>query len=301
VIQALPRIAGTNADQAARVEHGEARGEAGSCCGTVEPPRRHDDGIPAHVADSLPRLGDLDDADACDLGVLRMDARELVPRRSSDPLAGQREVAGFIRFDREAELLGVRNRVPHAAVGDVDRNRADPVDLERRIQPVGEARDVGELDALDAAVAACRACLDHPAGRLQPHDRLRLAHLHHPGLEQDGRRADRVRAGHGRILGRLHDDEPGIAVGAGGRHDQVRVASDAAARLAEEQLAQRVALAPQRLHLLEDGRAPRRQDAADDDVPDLAAGVAADDGDHPPGAHGPTLTAVNRRVARAAS
>ena len=52
-------------------------------------------------------------------------------------------------------------------------------------------------------------------------------------------------------------------------------------------LRSRVALALERLHLLEDGRARRGQHAADDDVPDLAAGVAADDGDHPPRAHGP--------------
>ena len=62
------------------------------------------------------------------------------------------------------------------------------------------------------AVAARRPRLDDAAGRFEPHDRLGLAHLDHAGLEQDGRRADRVRAGHGRVLGRLHDDEAGVAV-----------------------------------------------------------------------------------------
>ena len=64
---------------------------------------------------------------------------------------------------------------------------------------------------------------------------------------------------------------------------------DAAARLAQQQLPERVAVPLERLHLLEHGRARRRQDAADDDVADLAAGVTADDGDHPPRAHPATL------------
>ncbi len=66
---------------------------------------------------------------------------------------------------------------------------------------------------------------------------------------------------------------------------------DAAARLSQQQLAQAVALALERLHLLEHGRARGREDAADDDVADLAAGVAADDRDHSPRAHEATLIA----------
>ena len=57
------------------------------------------------------------------------------------------------------------------------------------------------------------------------------------------------------------------------------------ARLAQEQPAQPVALAAQGLHLLEHGRAGRRQHAPGDDVPDLATGVAADDGEGAAGSH----------------
>ena len=60
---------------------------------------------------------------------------------------------------------------------------------------------------------------------------------------------------------------------------------DAAARLAQEQAPKRVAVRPQVLHLLEDGIAGRRQHATDDDVADLTARVAADDGDRATGAH----------------
>ena len=123
-----------------------------------------------------------------------------------------------------------------------------------------------------------------PRRRLQPQRRLRLAHLDHPGLEQHGRDAHRVRARHRRILGRLHDDVAGGAVGPQRRHDQVRVHRDATARLAEQQPPKRVVRA-QRLHPLEDRLARRRQDPADDHVADLPAGMAADHGDRPARSH----------------
>jgi hypothetical protein len=63
------------------------------------------------------------------------------------------------------------------------------------------------------------------------------------------------------------------------------VRRDAAARLAQEQPPQRV-VGLEREHPVEDGRAGRRQDAADDDVADLAACVTADDRDDPRAAHG---------------
>src|SRR6185436_15014051 len=56
-------------------------------------------------------------------------------------------------------------------------------------------------------------------------------------------------------------------------------------RLAQSHAAQPVAVAAERLHLLEDRCAGRRQDAADDDVPDLTARVAADHGQRPSGPH----------------
>jgi hypothetical protein len=70
------------------------------------------------------------------------------------------------------------------------------------------------------------------------------------------------------------------------------VARDAPARFAEEQTAQAVALALKRLHLLEDRVSPRRQHSADDHVPDLAAGVAADDGDRAARSHRATLISM---------
>ena len=67
------------------------------------------------------------------------------------------EIACFVRFDLEAECLCVRDHVPHAAVGNVHCERSELFDLERRVEPFGEARDVRELDRLAAAVATRRA------------------------------------------------------------------------------------------------------------------------------------------------
>src|SRR5581483_9221242 len=83
----------------------------------------------------------------------------------------------------------------------------------------------------------------------------------------------------------------GVALLARRWDDQVRVDGDAAARLAQEQTAQRV-VAGERLHLLEDRGARRRQHAPDDDVADLAARVAADDGDQPLRPHAGDATSV---------
>ena len=271
--------------QAAGVEGRHPRAQTGAAGRAVEAPRRDHDRVSAHLADALPRPGDLHDADAGDLGIVRVDALELLAGGDPDALAGERQVAGLARLDRKPERVGVGDRVPHAAVADIDRDRAQAVDLDRRVQAAGEAGHVGQLDALAAAVPALRPHLDHAPGGLEAERRFGLAHLDHARLEQHGRRADRVRARHRRVLGRLHDDEPGVAVGPRRRHDQVRVAGDAPARLVQQQLPQPVAVAPQRLHLLEHGRARRGQHAARDDVSDLAAGVAAHHRDHPSGPH----------------
>ena len=157
-----------------------------------------------------------------------MRAGELLPRRRADPLAGERKVARLVRLEREPERPRIGDRVPHAAVGDVDRQRPEPRHLERRVEPLGEAGNVRQLDALAAAIPAGGARLDDAARRLQAHDRLGLVHRHHPGLEQHRDRADRIRARHRRILGRLHDDEAHVAVRPRRGDDEVRMTGDAA-------------------------------------------------------------------------
>ena len=64
------------------------------------------------------------------------------------------------------------------------------------------------------------------------------------------------------------------------------MSGDAAARLAQQEPPEPVALPLQRLHLLEHRGAGGRKDAPGDDVADLASGVAADDRQRAACAHG---------------
>ena len=237
-----------------------------------------------HRPHSAPRLGQLDDADARDLRVLRVDARELLARGIANQLADAAQLSRLARLELEAERGGIRDRVPHAAVGDVDGDRAEPRNVEPGIELPDERRHVGQLDTVDTPLAARGSNLDGPRRRLEPQRRLGLAQLDHPGLEQDGGDADRVRARHRRIFGRLHDDEAGIAISACRRDDEVGVHGDTPARLAQKHSPERIVRA-EREHLVEDGLPRWGQDPADDHVADLAAGVAADDRDHPAAAH----------------
>ena len=61
-----------------------------------------------------------------------MNARQLLARRNADQLADTRELARLGRLERETESLRVGDRVPHSAERDVDLDRAEAVDLERR-------------------------------------------------------------------------------------------------------------------------------------------------------------------------
>src|SRR5262249_42730855 len=63
-----------DAEVAARVQRRHPCGEAGAGRAAIEPTWSDDDSILRDAADAPPRLGDLDDAHTCDLGVLRMHA-----------------------------------------------------------------------------------------------------------------------------------------------------------------------------------------------------------------------------------
>src|SRR6476646_10469297 len=91
------------AHQPARVQDGHARAEPGARRRPVEPTGRDYDGVPRHGADAFPWARDLDDADAGDLGVLRVHARKLLPCGDPDQLADARQLARLPRLEREAE------------------------------------------------------------------------------------------------------------------------------------------------------------------------------------------------------
>ena len=158
-----------------------------------------------------------------------------------------------------------------------------------RIELVGEARHIGDGDALGLAVAALRHDLDQAARRFEHQPRLGLGHRHDAGVEQHRRDADRVRARHRRRVLGLHDDEAHLRLAGPSAAQQVDVPEDAAARLVQHEVAQRL-VAGDEARLRPERVARRRRDAADDDVADLALGVAGDDLDGSAGSHLITCT-----------
>jgi len=101
-----------------------------------------------------------------------------------------------------------------------------------------------------AALGDCNTCHTAPDGQafagglpMPTPFGTRLLNRRHSGLEEHGRHAHRVGAGHGRIFGRLHDDGAGDAVRPLRRNDEVHLAGDAAPGLADEKPANMVAIA----------------------------------------------------------
>jgi hypothetical protein len=74
--------------RAARVERRNSRRQARPTRRSVEPARRDDDRVLRHRPHSLPRLGDLHDAHARDVRILRMRARQLLARGETDAKQG---------------------------------------------------------------------------------------------------------------------------------------------------------------------------------------------------------------------
>ena len=73
---------------------------------------------------------------------LGMGEAELLIGGGDDANARLREVARFVGRDGEAERRRVDDDETVAAVGNVDLERAQARNLERRVQPVGEGRHV---------------------------------------------------------------------------------------------------------------------------------------------------------------
>ena len=83
-----------------------------------------------------------------------MGEAELFVGRRGDLHARLGEVARFVRRDRKAERRRVDDDEAVAAIGDVDAERRQSLDFERRVEPVGEGGDVLDADALGLAVPA---------------------------------------------------------------------------------------------------------------------------------------------------
>ena len=135
------------------------------------------------------------------------------------------------------------------------RERAEPLDLEIGVEAVDEGGRIARnrREHLPSRHSA-RTSMTPPG--MSSLKRVSGSCIgDHAGLEQHRGDADRVGAGHRRIFGRLHDDGAGVAIVARRRHQQIDVAGDAAARLADQQPADVVVIALHRDHLVEH-RAP---------------------------------------------
>ena len=200
----------------------------------------------------------------------------LLVGRLDDLHAHDGEIPGLVGPDGKPQIVRVDNGEAVAAVSGVDGDRAEPLDFDKCVELVGEADMVADADRNDLAVAALRARLDQPARRLDHEPRLRLLHRDDTRLQEHGRDADRVGAGHRRRVLRLHHDPADVSGRVLGRNQQVDVTKYAPTRLLQDEVAQGL-VARDEARLFPDGLARRWRHAADDDVADFPLGVAADD------------------------
>jgi hypothetical protein len=95
-----------------------------------------------------------DEADGRRLGHRRVAHGDLFVRGALDPAAELDHVAHLVRPDSKAAAGRIDQAEPVAAPGDVDRQRTQPIDLERMVEMQGEARHELERDPLAPALSA---------------------------------------------------------------------------------------------------------------------------------------------------
>ncbi len=220
------------------------------------------------------------EGDLVHIGQHRMLKAELLVRGPRDTHPHDREITGFIDGQVKAQSLCIDAGEAVAAKQDIGCQGADPFHLERRSSAVHKGGNIGERDALHLAVPALRADFDQPPGHLQQERGDRLDHGQDPGLQRHGGNAQGVRARHGRHSCRLHDDRGQIRVRVLWRYQQVGVPENAATRLVEQEVLERLVLGDEAG--LRPQRVPgRRGNAADDHVADFALRMALHDVDDP--------------------
>ena len=202
--------------------------------------------------------------------------RQLLACRSLDHLAYPNQVAAFVGGQPETQCGGIGQGVEHSAPGDVHVHCADAWHLHRRVQLHGKCGHVLECDRAGHTVAHLGTDTDEAGRGLQHQIGDRLDDRHEALVDQHRRGADRVRAGHGRVFGLLHDHEARIGFWERRRQHHVRAQRRVAARLAQKQPSQAVTVRCQVVALLEHRRARHVMDAADHHPPGLATGMRVD-------------------------
>ena len=227
----------------------------------VERPVRNGDDVPHRVRGIVGGPGQLTDRDPGEAGLLGMDDRQLLVGGGLDHLGDPGDVGAFVGRQPQPERLGRGDDVEHAAVGDVDRDRAEVWHLHGGVEVGRECRHVAERDPGHLAIRAVGPDADKPGRRLEGELRDGLGHRDHAGLEQRGHDAHRVRAAHPRVLDLLHDHVAGLGLRVGRGQDQVAVRRRVAARLAQHSQAEIVPVGLEPGHGVEHRGAGDRVDA----------------------------------------
>ena len=115
---------------------------------------------------------------------------ELLVCRSRDPHPELRQRARIGRHDFKPRCRGIDDHKTIAPVGGIDRQCAQPRDLERRTKFVRKRGHVGDGDALDFTILTNSPHPREPAGCLEHQLRLGLYHRDDAGLEQHVRDTD---------------------------------------------------------------------------------------------------------------
>ena len=190
-----------------------------------------DTGVAGDFADPFEGSVELNDGNAANARVFRVDDLQLLAQR-----------AGFARplprslcsepSTRIPKLRRVDDRVEHPSVGHINSDSSEARHLNRGVEAIHETGHVFEFDRATSPIATFRDGLHRPGRRVDHHDGLGLLDRHDTGFEDDGDRADEVRARHGHVFRRLHDDDADIAtrvIGGVGVH----VPGNATPRLAQ--------------------------------------------------------------------
>ncbi len=209
------------------------------------------------------------------VGVFGMVKAELRVGSRRDPHAERRQIARLAGLNAEAQSLGIDHDKAVAAKSGIDAQGAQPFDFQGRVQVAGKRGQVAHRDGFGLAVLTVRTHAHQAARRLQGQLGDWLLHGDQASIQQHGRNADRVRARHGRRVLGLHDDKGRVGLGVLGRHQQIDVTKDPAARLVQHEAAQTLILSDVAT-LRPEAVARRSCDAPGDDIAHLAFGVARD-------------------------
>ena len=181
-------------------------------------------------------------------------------------------------------LLRVDDRIEVAAIGHVDGQFAQSLDIGADLPGMQEGRHVGDAHAFDQAVLLDVARFDQACRRVDA-QHARLARRHQLVLERHGHRPDGAMTAHRQAARRFDEQERDVAIGAGRRIEDRPGHHVVSAGLEAQAGADPVELGEEMGALLHHGGAHERRAAARHETHRVAARVTVDAEERVPG-HG---------------